>query len=72
LSEENSKKIRALGKVTVEGMDYLGRKIDTAHPEVKVVEKPPSLKEAETELAEQETENKVDKILDVVGTTGAD
>lgn len=72
--EENSKQIRALGKVTVEGMDYLGKKIDKAHPEVRVVEKPDSLKNAEKAVSDQETNNRVDDALGIVKsvTTGGE
>jgi hypothetical protein len=69
LGEKNSEQIRALGKVTVEGLDYLGRKIDKAHPEVRAVAKPDSLKKAEAEVAEQETASRVDKILETIGGT---
>lgn len=70
-SEQNEKQIRALGKVTIEGLDHLGKKFDAAHPSAAYVEKPPSLVEAEKVVEEQKTEDRLDEILKgVTGDTG--
>jgi hypothetical protein len=70
-AEVQEKQTRALGKVVVEGLDHLGKKMDKAHPEVSTLEKPQSLKDAEKEVEEQKTEDRLDEILkDVAGETG--
>ena len=64
---ENTRKIRALGKVTVEGLDHLGRKIDAVHPGIAPIEKPPSLVAAEAEVESDRVAGTVDRILGVDG-----
>lgn len=64
--EENQRQIRALGRVTVEGFDFVVDKIDKAHPEVAGDKKPKSLEDAEQALEDENTDRKVDEALDIV------
>ncbi len=66
-ADENAKQNRALGKFMIEGLDYLGNKIDAAHPEVIPEEKPESLKQAEEVLEEQKQETRLNKVLETGG-----
>lgn len=65
--EQNTRQIRALGKVTVEGLNHLGKKIDAINPEAKDVPKPPSLVAAEKQVEDQDTEDAVTKMLETGG-----